>query len=71
MTNDNFNTGLFFDINGIISFETLDELERILSEVTPEFYLSKMESIKKNYDKSKEYLLAEDWIYKNTKIFNI
>lgn len=61
----------FFDIDGILTFETLDELEKILSEITPEFYFSKMESIKKNYDKSKEYLLAEDWIYKNTKIFNI
>jgi hypothetical protein len=63
--------GNFFEKESILSFETYEELEKILSEITPEMYFSKIESVKKNYKKSKEYLLSEDWIYKNTKIFNL
>jgi hypothetical protein len=61
--------GNFFDINGIIVFDTIEELTKILSEINLETYNSKLESIKNNYIKSKEFLLAEDWIYKNTKTF--
>jgi hypothetical protein len=62
--------GDFFDINGIITFDTIDELKEIISNISSEMYYSKLESVKNNYTKSKEFLLAEDWIYKNTKIFS-
>jgi hypothetical protein len=59
----------FFDINGIIVFDTVDELENILYNLTEKDYNEKYESIKNNFEKAKEFLISEDWIYKNTKIF--
>lgn len=61
--------GNFFDANGILSFDTIEELEEIVSKISPEMYNSKIKSIETNYEKSKDFLLAEEWIYKNTKIF--
>lgn len=59
----------FFDINGIMTFDTVDELENILYNLTEKDYNEKYESIKNNFEKAKEFLISEDWIYKNTKIF--
>lgn len=55
----------FFDENGIIFFETVEELKNILDNLTEEDYINRMEAIKNNLDKSKEFILAEDWIFKN------
>jgi hypothetical protein len=62
--------GDFFDINGIITFETLEDLSEIIKNLTPEIYNSKLESVQKNFDTAKNYVLSEDWIYKNTQIIN-
>lgn len=59
----------FFDINGILTFDSLEELQSILDTITPELYDSKIESIKTNFELAKKYVLSEDWIYENTKIF--
>tara|TARA_R100000008_G_C3583211_1_gene170098 strand:- start:509 stop:2302 length:1794 start_codon:yes stop_codon:yes gene_type:complete len=45
----------FFDINGIITFNTIEELDEILSNLTEEDYYSKIESVKKNYEISKRF----------------
>jgi hypothetical protein len=47
--------GNFFDINGMITFNTVAELNTILSKITNEYYYSKIESIENNYKKSFEY----------------
>jgi hypothetical protein len=52
-----------------MSFDTVDELENILYNLTEKDYNEKYESIKNNFEKAKEFLISEDWIYKNTKIF--
>jgi hypothetical protein len=39
----------FFDTNGIIQFNTKEELATILNNLTPEDYYSRLESVKKNY----------------------
>lgn len=62
--------GDFFDMNGIITFNDINELNEIISNISSELYYSKIESIKNNLNKSKDYLISEDWIYKNTNIFN-
>jgi hypothetical protein len=61
--------GDFFNLDGIITFNTIEELKDIISNLNTDLYNSKILSVEENYLKSKEYLLAEDWIYKNTKIF--
>jgi len=60
--------GDFFDINGIITFSDIEELESIIINISEDFYLSKINSIQKNFEEEKKYLLAENWIYKNTNI---
>ena len=60
--------GNFFDIDGVITFDSLEELEDVLNKITPELYNSKIESIKSNFELAKKYILSEDWIYENTKI---
>jgi hypothetical protein len=59
----------FFDINGIIVFNTIEELENILYNLSEKDYNQKYESVKNNFARAKEFLISEDWIYKNTKIF--
>ena len=61
--------GDFFDINGILTFDTIEDLDNLLNTITPELYYSKMDSIINNFELSKKYVLSEDWIYENTKIF--
>jgi hypothetical protein len=62
--------GDFFDINGIITFNTIEDLKEILDNLSPEKYKSKLESVKTNFELSKQYILSEDWIYEKTKIIN-
>jgi hypothetical protein len=54
-----------FDINGIITFSTKEELNEILNYLSPELYFSKLESVKNNFNLCKNYLSIEDFIYKN------
>jgi hypothetical protein len=54
-----------FDSNGIIMFETENELIDIINNLTPETYYNKFESVKTNFEKSKNYIYSEDWIYNN------
>ena len=54
----------FFDINGIICFNSLEDLHNILDNLTVELYNSKIEHIKNNYLLSQKYLLTEDILYK-------
>ena len=60
----------FFDQDGIIEFTTLEELFSILGRLTPEEYRKRSTAIAHNYELSQKYLLAEDWIYENTDIFD-
>jgi len=55
----------FFDIEGIITFDTLEELEVIINELSDDDYRKRSESIKKNFDMAKKYSVIEDYIYEN------
>jgi hypothetical protein len=59
--------GNFFDTNGMLIFDTIEELKMIINSINEEFYYSKIESIKNNYEEAKKYLLADDVIYQNLK----
>jgi hypothetical protein len=52
--------GDFFDKNGIIILE--DDFD--INSLTEELYISKKDSIKNNFEKSLEYNIIEDLIYK-------
>lgn len=58
--------GNFFDVNGIISFDNIEELQSILNNLEG-IYESKLESIKKNYDLSMQYRVGDDLIYEKIK----
>jgi len=59
--------GDFFDLDGIITFDSLDELDYILSTLTPELYMEKLESINNNFIKSQDFIIADDIVYKKIK----
>ncbi len=49
------NIGDFFDKDGIICFETIEELDEILSNLTEQDYYDRMDSIKRNYEIAKKF----------------
>jgi hypothetical protein len=57
--------GDFFNLNGMIIFNNINELPKILEELSFEKYNEMKDAINDNFEKAKEYLIAEDYIYKN------
>lgn len=57
--------GNFFDVNGMIIFNTIDELKEIINNLTVEKYQEMLPYVLNNFERAKNYLLAEDWIYNN------
>lgn len=55
--------GEFFDLNGMIIFEDLNDLKNKLNGYSKEWYESKKESILYNFNEAKRYVLAEDYLY--------
>ena len=56
--------GDFFDTNGMIIFDNVEELVGIINNLSIDDYIKRLESIKNNFNKSKKYLLPDDIIYK-------
>lgn len=63
------NIGKYFNLNGIIQFDTIDELESIIPTLSKELYESKMLAVKENLELSKKYICSLDWLYENKKEF--
>lgn len=57
--------GNFFNTEGFIIFDTLSELKEKLKDCTERYYQSKLPAIEENFQIARNYLLAEDWMYKN------
>ena len=51
--------GDFFNIDGMICFEEIHELPELLKKCTPEYYESKLDDIKENFELAQQYRLAE------------
>ena len=49
----------FFDTNGMIIFNNLEELNKIIKNLNADIYNSMMDSIINNYKKAHQYILAE------------
>lgn len=61
--------GDFFNLDGMIIFNDVEDLLSKLNSLSLEQYNNMLPAIKENFEKAKEFLIAEDWIYENTKIF--
>lgn len=59
----------FFNPEGIITFDTLEDLQYEINSLDLDKYNSMLPAIKENFELSKKYLLAEDFIWENTDIF--
>jgi hypothetical protein len=59
----------YFNIDGIIQFETIDEFDKILPTLTIEKYQSMMPAILDNLERVKNYGNPMDWLYNNKKDF--
>jgi len=57
--------GDFFNVDGMIIFNSIDDLAKILDELSFDKYEQMKDAIEKNFEAAKEYLIAEDFIYKN------
>ena len=55
-------TSQYFDENGIIYFEGDEDLPSILDKLNGELYMSKLESVKKNFELAKQYMFPEQLI---------
>ena len=53
----------FFEQDGILSFDNLEELKDIIDGLSVELYESKMKHIQNNFELSDNYLIAEDYMY--------
>lgn len=66
------NISKYFNKNGFLIFNDELDFKNIIPYLTNEFYLSKLDIIKENFENAKKYVNAEDWIYLNLgkNIFN-
>ena len=46
----------FFNIDGIYTFNTIEELLTILNNISPELYISKLDVIEENFNEAKKYV---------------
>ena len=56
------NIGNYFNTDGIIQFNTEQELTDIINSLTPELYYSKYNSVLNNFVRAQNYINPEDWI---------
>ena len=52
--------GDFFNIDGILHFTRYEEINDILLKINPQYYYSKMEAIKDNFQRAQQYLSTDD-----------
>ncbi len=56
----------YFDTDGIIFFDTIEELDGILQQISEDGYHLRMPAIKKNFETAfHEYKVVEDYLYNN------
>lgn len=57
----------FFDINGIITFNNIDELKNIIKTLDIELYRSKTQHMLNNFDLCRKYMVPDNLIYEYIK----
>lgn len=61
--------GDFFNLDGMIIFNDIDDLLYKIKSVSLDKYNSMMPAIIDNFERAKKYLTSEDWLYHNSNIF--
>lgn len=61
--------GDFFNLDGMIIFDNIDDLLYKIKSVSLNKYMSMMPAIIDNFERAKKYLTSEDWLYHNSNIF--
>lgn len=56
-----------FNPNGIIYVENIDDIENIIDSLDTNDYENHLEAINENYEKSKNYMCLEDYLYETYK----
>ena len=60
------NIGDYFNIKGILTFETLEDLAKIFESMAdPEYYNKLLPYVKENYNNVQQYRIYEDWMFDN------
>jgi hypothetical protein len=59
------NLSKFFNMDGIITFNNIDELKNLIPKLDKNLYNSKINAIKENIELAKQYSITEDWLYNN------
>lgn len=57
--------GDFFNINGMILINDENDLADVIDNLTEEKYLEMLPYVKDNFEKAKQFMIAEDYIYEN------
>ena len=57
------NIGKYFNPDGILQFNNIEEVENIIKTCTEEFYQKKSEAIKENFELAKQYVIPEDYMW--------
>jgi len=57
--------GKYFDLGGIIPFESPDDLPDILDSLTLYDYMRRWDAINANLDTARQYRVPEDWLWEN------
>ena len=55
----------FFNTDGMILFDSINDLPKIIYELSLEKYNTMKSAIEYNFQKAKDYIISEDYIYKN------
>lgn len=61
--------GDFFNLDGMIIFDNIDDLLYKIKSVSLDKYNSMLPAIQDNFERAKKYLTSEDWLYHNSNIF--
>ena len=59
------NLAKFFNMEGIITFNNINELKNVIPKLDENLYNSKINAIKENIELAKQYAITEDWLYNN------
>ena len=59
------NIDQFFDTEGMILINSLEDLQEVLGNLNESYYISKLDHINNNFIKAQKYAITEDWMYDN------
>jgi hypothetical protein len=57
--------GNYFNADGILTFDNTDELDNIMSNLSPELYNSRLRHIEDNFNRHFQYRVSENWIFEH------